>query len=90
MGDDMRLVQSGCLEDHLHASHTTPYARAVGYRADLRRKRRVKDVEADDLVFQVLQGADHGLAKVTGASCNQDSLVSGTSVTLDITLDSDP
>ena len=73
MGGDMRLVQSGRLEDRLDAAQTTPHARAVGYRADVSRKRRVKDVEADDLVFQVLQGADQGLAEMTGTSCNQDS-----------------
>ncbi len=69
----MRLVHGGRMEDCLHAAQTTPHARAVGYRADVSRKRRVNDVEADDLVFQVLQGADQGLAQMTGASCNQDS-----------------
>ncbi len=69
----MRLVQSGRLEDCLHAAQTTPHARAVGYRADVSRKGRLNDVETDDLVFQVLQGADQGLAQMTGASCNQDS-----------------
>jgi hypothetical protein len=69
----MRLVQGGCVEDRPHATHTTPHARAVGYRADVSGKRRLKGVEADDLALQVLQGADQGLAKVPGASCNQDS-----------------
>ncbi len=48
----MRLVHGGRMEDCLHAAQTTPHARAVGYRADVSRKRRVNDVEADDLVFQ--------------------------------------
>src|SRR6266404_7328957 len=73
MSGDMRLMQGGRMEDCLHATRTTPHARAVGYRADMSRKWRVNDVEADDLVFQVLQGAGQGLAQMTGASCNQDS-----------------
>jgi hypothetical protein len=36
------------------------------------RKRKVNDVEADDLVFQVLEGAGQGFAQMTDASCNQD------------------
>ena len=51
MSGDMRLVQSGRLEDCLDAAQTTPHARAVGYRADVSRKGRVNDVESDDLVF---------------------------------------
>src|SRR5258707_10735892 len=69
----MRLVHGGRMEDCLHAAQTTPHARAVGYRADVSRKRRVNNIEADDLVFQVLQGAGQGFAQMTGASCNQDS-----------------
>jgi hypothetical protein len=73
MSGDMRLARGGRLEDCLHATQTTPRARAVGYRADVSRKRRVNDVEADDLVFRVLEGAGQGFAQMTGASCNQDS-----------------
>src|SRR5260221_12306837 len=71
MSGNMRLVHGGRMEDCLHAAQTMPNARAVGYRADVSRKRRVNDVEADDLVFQVLQGAGQGFAQMPSASCNQ-------------------
>jgi hypothetical protein len=35
-------------------------------------KRRVDDIEADDLVLLVSQRADQGLAKMAGAACNQN------------------
>ena len=60
------------MEDGPHAVHATPHARAVGDRADVGREGGREDIEADDLVLQVPQGADQGFAKVTGASRNQD------------------
>jgi hypothetical protein len=50
MGGDMRLVYRGSVEDRLHADHTTPDARAVGYRANAIGERVLPDVETDDLV----------------------------------------
>src|SRR5258708_1648304 len=67
----MRLVHGGRMEDCLHAAQTTPHARAGGYRADVSRKRRVNDVEADDLVFQVRQCSGKGVVQITSAYCNQ-------------------
>ena len=72
VGRDMRFVQGGRMEDRLHAAHAPSYARAVGYRADVSGERRADDVEADDFVLQAFQRAGQGLAKVTGATCNQD------------------
>ena len=72
VGADMRLVQRGGVKDHLHASHATPDARAVGDRADVRGERTIEDVEADDVVPELPQGADQRLAEVTGTSCDQD------------------
>ena len=73
MSRNMRLVQCGCMKDILYALHTSPHESPVADGADLRRKWRRKDVEADDLMFQVSQSADKGLTEVTRAACNQNS-----------------
>jgi hypothetical protein len=61
------------MKDILHALHTSPHESPVADGADLRRKWRRKDVEADDLMFQVSQSADKSLTEVTCAACNQNS-----------------
>jgi hypothetical protein len=56
----------------LHAGHAPLHARAVGYRADLGREWRRRDIETRDVIVQIPQGADQRLAEMTGASRNQN------------------
>jgi hypothetical protein len=60
------------MKDGLYATHGVLHASAVRYRADMRGKRRLQDIESDDIEPQVRQRAEQGLAKMAGASRNQD------------------
>jgi hypothetical protein len=54
----MRLVQCGCMEDHLHAFYAVTDTGGIRDRTDASGEWRLEHVEPDDLVSQVLQGAD--------------------------------
>ena len=76
--DDLRerasqvIPCSQTIED-LAEVDTTPYASPVDDGTDVSCERRFENVEADDLMFQIAQSADQGLAKVTRAACDQHS-----------------
>src|SRR6266567_6588145 len=72
MGDNMRLVQSGGVEDSFHPADASAQARAIKDRTDLGGERRCANINTNDLVFQVLQSADQRFTKVSSASCDQN------------------
>jgi hypothetical protein len=61
------------MKDSLDAAHAASHPRPIGYRTDMGSKWGLKDVEANDLLFQAFQGPDQRFAQMTGTPCNQDS-----------------
>src|ERR1700724_1157768 len=72
MGDNMRLVQSGGVEDSVHPADASPQARAIKDRANLAGERRCTNIDTNDLVLQILQSADQRFTKVPSTSCDQN------------------
>jgi hypothetical protein len=68
----MGLVQRCGMEDNLNPAHAMHCDGTLRYRADISRKRRVKDIDSHHLVIQIPQGSNQGLAQVTGTSRNQE------------------
>ncbi len=77
----MGLVQRGCMHDDINSAHAAADEIGVGNRADVRRERRVKQVEPCDFVPTPLECADESLAEMAGTSCDKNS--HGTDLTPD-------
>ena len=64
----MRLVQCRRVHDDIHAAHALFHEVGVGNRSDVRRERRIKQVEPSHFVPTRLECSDECLAQMPGAS----------------------
>jgi hypothetical protein len=68
----MGFVQRCGVEDCLNTTHAALNKGAVCNRAGLGGKGRLKDVDSNHLVLQILQASHQGLSQVPGTSGNQN------------------